>query len=500
MKLKYIAPENKYAGIDFRFVKAVEAQYSKSNMSEENGIPFIEALPVMIDKKTLHKSSLKLIDEYNRDKVLSMSDEERCQDIRNLQNIRVPLPYLYQIYSVFYTALRTSYSIRKLYSTSVCLTIRNKKEAVKVKTVPDETGDPSNGFTLLGASGSGKTSSIMMMLNQFPQLIVHENETYGKFVQIVYLKVNCFPNSNLSVLLDNIGKEIDKALNNSEPIYERELMKNRSIGKKVSRICNLIEAFNIGALILDEIQLLDFDANKQASFESILALSNYTKVAIIAVGTEDAYSKMFPNLRTSRRTGICIDSDEYCENKEFFSKLLSLIWSYQWFDEEITQISQDISEAFYTSSKGIVDQMIKIYTQVQLEYLRSEDRPTVDGKFISGIVSKYFPGSIVHLKNRITSSQEGKSEDKVLTSVERQCFDLLKSSLMITKQIYNDESIINAIKVVSKRLPNADSQEIAAAAYRHLKRNKSDARKPIQKEIVTNEEKREKLLETVQKL
>ena len=43
MKLKYIAPENKYAGIDFRFVKAVEAQYSKSNMSEENGIPFIEA-------------------------------------------------------------------------------------------------------------------------------------------------------------------------------------------------------------------------------------------------------------------------------------------------------------------------------------------------------------------------------------------------------------------------------------------------------------------------
>lgn len=69
---------------------------------------------------------------------------------------------------------------------------------------------------------------------------------------------------------------------------------------------------------------------------------------------------------------------------------------------------------------------------------------------------------------------------------------------MITKQIYNDESIINANKIATKRLPNADSKEIAAAAYRHLKRNKSDARRPVQKEIVTNEEKREKLLETVQ--
>ena len=117
---------------------------------------------------------------------------------------------------------------------------------------------------------------------------------------------------------------------------------------------------------------------------------------------------------------------------------------------------------------------------------------------ISGIVSKYFPGSIAHLRNRIASSQEGKSDDKVLISVERQCFNLLKSTLTITKQIYNDESIINAIKVAAKRLPNADIQEIAAAAYRHLKRNKSDARKPVQKEIVTNEEKRAKLLETVQ--
>ena len=82
----------------------------------------------------------------------------------------------------------------------------------KDKCICDYSGDPSNGFTLLGASGCGKSTSIMLMLEQFPQLILHENKVFGRFLQIVYLKVNCLPNSNISALLDNIGTEIDKAL------------------------------------------------------------------------------------------------------------------------------------------------------------------------------------------------------------------------------------------------------------------------------------------------
>lgn len=44
-----------------------------------------------------------------------------------------------------------------------------------------------------------------MILDQFPQLIVHKDLEIGQLLQIVYIKFNCLPNSNISGLLDNIG-------------------------------------------------------------------------------------------------------------------------------------------------------------------------------------------------------------------------------------------------------------------------------------------------------
>ena len=95
-----------------------------------------------------------------------------------------------------------------------------------------------------------------MILDQFPQLIVHKDLEIGQLLQIVYGKVNCLLNSNISGLLDNIGAEVDKILHNTIPIYENEVKKARNIGAKVNVVSSLIEIFNIGALILDEIQLL----------------------------------------------------------------------------------------------------------------------------------------------------------------------------------------------------------------------------------------------------
>lgn len=500
MNLNYVSAENKYQGIDFKIIKVVDAQYSKSIVPNENGNPFIEGLPEIVSKERLIRDSTQFIPDYDYEKVKFMSDSERSLKVQSLQNIRFPLPYLYQIYTVFTNALRTSYSIRTMFPANLNLTVKDVRETIKVKSISGNTGDPSNGFTLLGASGSGKTTSIMMMLDQFPQLIIHKNRSFGQFVQIVYLKVNCFPNSNLSVLLESIGKEIDKALHNSEPIYENEVRKAGSVAGKVNRVCRLIEAFSIGALILDEIQLLDFDANRQASFESILAISNNTKIAIIAVGTEDAYSRMFPNLRTSRRTGLRINAHDYCDDKEFFSTVLSGIWYYQWFDERIIEMPQEISEEFYLSSKGIIDQMVKTYIQIQLEYLKSKDRPTIDRNFVHEIVLKYYPGTFVHLKNSFMNSKTSDTEAILLTSREKQYFNELKSVLEITKQVYNDVSILNAIKVVFRRSPNADGKQIVSSAYKHLTRYKGSARTTAEKVKIKNEERREQLMETIQNL
>ena len=197
MKLEYVSSENKYKNIDFSTVKVIDAEYSCSMTPRENGNPFIEALPTIINKREFNKRSFRLIPDYDHTIVPKLSDDEKYQEVQKLRDLRISLPYIHQIYKIFNTALRTSYSMRELFPIDLNVTINNEDEFFGVKSISDNSGDPSNGFTLLGASGCGKSPSIKMMLDQFPQLIIHKNRSYGEFVQIVYLKVNCLPNSNL---------------------------------------------------------------------------------------------------------------------------------------------------------------------------------------------------------------------------------------------------------------------------------------------------------------
>lgn len=87
-----------------------------------------------------------------------------------------------------------------------------------------------------------------------------------------------------------------------------------------------------------------------------------------------------------------------------------------------------------------------------------------------------------------------KDERAQLTSKEKQCFSEIKNDLAITKEIYNDDFIINAIKMASKRNSNADEATITKMAYNHLKRFKSDARSIKIDKNIDYDERREYLL------
>lgn len=103
--------------------------------------------------------------------------------------------------------------------------------------------------------------------------------------QITYIVVACVPNSNFSALYRQIGEAIDWALGNAEPIYEKMIMKCRTVADKQLKVCELIEKFSIGTIVLDEIQLIDFTANKENTYEGLLSIVNKTKVALSVVGT-----------------------------------------------------------------------------------------------------------------------------------------------------------------------------------------------------------------------
>lgn len=100
---------------------------------------------------------------------------------------------------------------------------------------------------------------------------------------------------------------------------------------------------------------------------------------------------MFKELRTSRRVGIVINGNQYCENKRYFEFLTKMLFRYQWFDEPVT-LTSEMVDALYDVTKGIVDQLISVYLCMHYEYLMKKKRPVVDEKYIRSVARKYYPG------------------------------------------------------------------------------------------------------------
>lgn len=505
-----------YEIYDLSEYNIVKAEYVKSHIGTDNGNPYIEALPRPRDEEEINIAYTRPMTGYRWEEQKNLPDFDKLSSIANLRKIRYELPFHAALEQEFYMSLLISYRERRLKLTkgkNVKIT-RNDREVYVNGTLMGNNASAANaGITMLGYSGCGKSASLEILLSNYPQVIEHESHDMLRFTQIVYIVVVCPPNSNFSTLYSNIGREIDRALGNVEPFYESMVRKARTLGDKVSVVCRLIERFGIGAIILDEIQLLDFNGQKDSTFEGLLTIVNMTKVALVAVGTKDAYYKMFPNVRTSRRTGVLIEANLYCGDQRYFTAIVRNLSRYQWFDEYI-KFTPDVIRALYDVTKGIIDQLIGVYMYMQIDYIRSdpENRPEVTAEYVHKIAKTYYPGMQELLYDMENPNIEEKRAE-ILRIAQQNVQNVLNNELMkkktmelaalassqltadriairdnaianvkntirITGDVYNTSKIEKAIDHVMEIKSNAGLDECAIArkAYEWLKKNKSDKR------------------------
>lgn len=262
-----------------------------------------------------------------------------------------------------------------------------------------------------------------------------------------YLVVNCVANSNFSALYASIGNAIDRALGITTSVYQKLIESRRSLGEKAEKVRELVEIFAIGIIILDEIQLIDFQSTKENSFESLMTLTNRTKVAIAVVGTEDAYSKMFTHLRTARRLGNIISGNLYCENRTYFSILAKRVFKYQWFDSPV-EMTNDMLEALYRNTHGIIDQLVGLCMYLNLDYISSKSRPTIDADYINKVAKRHYRG-IQKLMDELDDPLNEKKRQKIIEEADRKLDNLLQEH----KQTAFAEKIMESAEADEKKIP-----------------------------------------------
>lgn len=396
---------SQYLKDDYITENTVKAKYVKSMISMDQGNPFIEALPRPRESKE------EIFNAYNKEIVISrrevletMPKYYKIAEINLLRKLRLPLPFHKELEQQTYITLINSYRNR----------FYKKTDKEEENRLFGSAGSATNaGFSLLGYSGCGKSSAIEILFSNYPQVIIHNNDTLNKFTQIVYLVVSCVANSNFSALYDSIGAAIDNALGISNAIYRKYISAGRNLGQKSERIKRLIERFGIGIIVFDEIQLIDFESTKENSFEGLMTLANQTKVAVVAVGTEDAYDKMFNGkLRTARRLGTTIIGHQYCSSKEYFRYLVKHLFNYQW-TKQLVVPDESIIECLYQNTKGIIDQLIGIYVFMQIDCVNAMEEPVINKQFINDVVNKHYPGIQILLKDLLDPLAEVKRAELI---------------------------------------------------------------------------------------
>lgn len=399
---QYVTPEGddtQYSAIDLRKEPIVRARYVKSKIQFDNGNPFIEALPHPREGEDA------IFNAYNRD-IVEVSEEdkaamkpyEKLSSILLLRKLRLQLPFHQSLEYAFYNTLIMSYRDRHLMDMSIDLD--DETAAPELSLQGDEATATNSGFSLLGYSGCGKSSALEILLQNYPQVIIHNFGKFRRFTQIVYIVVTCPQNSNFSELWKSFGRAVDRALGYDTPRYEELIASARGLGAKANIVWKMIERFGIGIVIFDEIQLIDLVSTKENSIESLLYLANVTKVGMGVVGTEDAFEKLFKKQRTGRRFGNQILGNEYCRDRQYFDWIVDMVFQTQFFDYYITP-DKELKDALYDDTKGIIDMLIGIYIFMQFDYVLApdDDKPKVNAKYVHDTVQRHYPGLSKLLSN-----------------------------------------------------------------------------------------------------
>ncbi len=390
----------------------VMAEYAEASEKMDRGNIFIESLPLPRTNEDIENDFSSPIYSYDRKKIENMSISERLRNLSLIrEQFRIALPFDDDLDEAVYNAFIKAYRNRKL-----CIDLQN---IIRYDNSSIENPCPSrlyrnqlkNGtygsFSMTGRGGTGKSSALGIVLSHYRQVVIHRLAGGGQIIQILYLIVNVPPNSAMHAFYMEFGRAVDTALGFTSPAYERLIEKCRSVNEMMSRVIDLIERFNIGLIILDEIQMF-LTGNEKGrkiraraeSFQAVTTIMNTTGASLAVIGTQKAYDLIFSDqIHQMRRLGRSISSDGYCTSRMTFMRILRELFQYQWTDVITENITDEMLTAFMECTHGIIDVIISLYTAVQHEAIIKKRKSPINEKLVRQTAKKYFPSLLKAVKS-----------------------------------------------------------------------------------------------------
>lgn len=405
LPLKEVAEdENLYDDIDLTENDIVEAQYWGHHGYPGN--PDICALPRYASLTEIKTQNSIPLRGYDEKKAREMPLSERKIELLRLKDVRIPFPFHGKVDMFLNTVMVSAYASRKLAITDRPMEYDVGSGVQKSNIITAGTNICSNtmGFSIIGASGSGKSTAFQLASAKYPRAIRHHLEGIS-YVQIPIIRLTAFANGNLSALYYMFASQLDEILDSGD-LHYRQMKGGTNLGKMTAVVEDWIKRYHIGVIAIDEIQLMDFSPNSAKSIENLLTITAMTGVALIMIGTQDACSCWNSVLRLQRRTqSLTVRADEYCRQKEYVELLIKRIWKYQWLSKK-AELTDGIMEALYEESQGSIDLLTTLWMMIQFEAISMKKEAEINEEFIHKIAGGEYGRMKALLKESLAESEK----------------------------------------------------------------------------------------------
>ncbi len=226
----------------------------------------------------------------------------------------------------------------------------------------DNVSSTALSMSLVGISGSGKSTTLNIILDSYNKTIFHPN---FNLIQVPWLKVDCPHDGTLTELCFSIFMALDKRLNTS---YFQKFSRGRlGIGKLLTEVANLCLIHAVGLLVIDEFQHMNMakSGGEKKMVNFLVTLINTIGVSVILVGTPKALPIFASEFRQARRAAghgnIVWDR---IKNDESWDDFLDEVWKYQWL-QNAQELTEELRGKLYDLSQGIADITIKLFCLAQ---------------------------------------------------------------------------------------------------------------------------------------
>ena len=313
----------------------------------------IHILPTMKSGADLF-SALEVLPEY--DEVIRETEVPvRLMALSDLYRIYVPSQMSLEIYSKMYLAL-----LRSLQKKGTRLAVQQKNQNYKGMLQQEYSGimGGSDSFTIIGASGIGKSSAISRAITLITENRVIEVENpYTKIIPCIC--VQCPFDSSVKGMLLEILRKVDEMI---ESKYYENALRARTTTDMLIGSVSQVALNHIGLLVVDEIQNVCNSKNGKSLVGMLTQLINNSGISICMVGTPESAMFFEQAVQLARRSlGLRYDVMEYGTD---FRRFCEIVFSYQYVKQK-TEITDGIMEWLYEHTSGNISVVVSLIHDAQ---------------------------------------------------------------------------------------------------------------------------------------